>query len=75
MDGEVRVIDAGMALTGGGSSHTAHSIRPSSTGLRALADAPESRRDMLIAATVEVVSEGSVDRLPRTQDTSKALCF
>ncbi len=70
MDGEVRVTDADRPLGNVGSSHTMHNDCASSQGVSALAEPPQDRRDRLIAATVEVVSEGSVDRLAQTRDTA-----
>ncbi len=73
MDAEVRIKGADAGHAGIASSHTMHSIRPSSGGSSSSTDAPHHRRDRLIAATVEVLADGSVDRLDESRDTPKAL--
>ena len=73
MDGEVRVRDIQTPLGGVYSSHTFHPNRPVSTGQTGTAETDQTRRERLIAATVEVIAEGSVDRLAQSWDTSKAL--
>ena len=73
MDGKVRVIHADEPSARLSSSHTAHTFEPVDTGSNTLVRPTQSRRDRLIAATVEAVADGSVDRLSRSLDTAKAL--
>jgi hypothetical protein len=73
MDGEVRVMRADVPSRDVASSHTLHNVFPLSAGISASSEAPLSRRERLLQATVEAVSEGSVDRLHRTRDSRKAL--
>jgi hypothetical protein len=73
VDGNVRAKHASVTLAGVGSSHTLHSVSPASTGNTVLKEAPLSRRERLIEATVQVVSEGSVDRLQHSRHATKAL--
>jgi hypothetical protein len=63
MDGDVRVMRASASSTEVGASHTVHSFSPSTAGVSVLEEAPLSRRERLIEATVQAVSVGSVDRL------------
>ncbi len=69
MDGEVRVIRGDAAVAGVGRSHTVHSISPSSKGSRGPSESSRSPRDRLIAGTVEVLADSSVDRLAGSRDT------
>jgi hypothetical protein len=73
MDGEVRVKDATFGLNGLYSSHTLHRNHPVDTGQTGFAETPQTRRERLIAATVEAVAEGSVDRLGKSRAATKAL--
>jgi hypothetical protein len=73
MDGEVRVMDAGKPLTGGGSSHTVLPVSPAGIGLRGFDELPQTRRERLIASTLEAASQGSVHRLAQSRETREAL--
>jgi hypothetical protein len=72
VDGEVRVIRAQVQSREVASSHTLHSFSPANSELATTANTTLSRRERLIEATVEAVSEGSVDRLHRTRDSQEA---
>ncbi len=73
MDVEVRVKHAEVPSNSTASSHTLHSIRPVNTGSDAISGDQQTRRERLITATVEAVSEVGVDRLCKTLDTPEAL--
>ncbi len=73
MDGEVRVKGAEVQLGGVYSSHTLHGTSPANTGSSSISASSRSRRERLIAAAIEVLAEGSVDRLVESRDTPKAL--
>jgi hypothetical protein len=72
MDGEVRVRGAATELGGVYSSHTLHRDRPARRGKKGIADPLPTRRERLIVAMVEAIADGSVDRLDRSLDTTKA---
>jgi hypothetical protein len=73
MDDGVRVVDASGSSAQLSSSHTAHTLAPAGAGSNTLAKPSQTRRERLIAATVEVLADGSVDRLPESRDATKAL--
>jgi hypothetical protein len=73
MDDGVRVIDANGSSAQLSSSHTAHTFGPAGADSNTLAGPSQTRRERLIAATVELLTDGSVDRLPKSRDATKAL--
>jgi hypothetical protein len=73
MDDGVRVIHASGSSAQLSSSHTAHTFGPAGAGSNTLASPGQTRRERLIAATGEVLADGSVDRLLESRDTIKAL--
>jgi hypothetical protein len=78
MDGEVRVKDTQTPLESVYSSHTLHRNRPAGKGQEAVAEPRPTRRECLITAAVDAVADGSVDRLAKSRDATKALeiaCF
>jgi hypothetical protein len=87
MDGTVRVTAAGGLSNGSASSHTGHTRLPADTDFSPFAAGPRDGRNTLTEATAEDIpvfaegmfataagdTDGSVDRLPKSRDTTKAL--
>jgi hypothetical protein len=73
MDGRVRVIHASESSVQLSSSHTVHTFAPTIAGSSTFVQPSQTRRERLIAATVEVFADGSVDRLAESRDARKAL--
>ncbi len=73
MDAKVRVNHAEGSPTAMGSSHTGHTVHAAGASSSTLVAPTQSHRYRLIAATVEALAEGSVDRLRESRDAAKAL--